>query len=391
MTVPYQQYTPSLLEPAYPKRTRQLEDLAVDLVVRASRLTQGLHPTVVTTLGELVRSMNCYYSNLIEGHRTLPTDIERALSQDLSQDPKQRDFQLEAKAHIEVQRLIDLDSDWQERSPVSLDMMQHIHQAFYERLPERFWAIESKMIVPGELRSINVKIGAHVPPYPEVVPKFLERFSQLYDPSRLSKLEQVIFSGAAHHRFLWIHPFPDGNGRVVRLMSHAYLQRSGVGNSLWSISRGLARQVNTYRQLLALADQQRRNDYDGRGNLTLKGLADFSEFFLETCIDQVDYMSQLFEPQRLLKRMEAYVMIETHERQLLPGSFAILKAAFLEGKLNRGDAAALTGYKERQARSVLKRLLEAGLLSSTSPKGPVKLSFPVVAAQQWFPRLWSEG
>lgn len=44
--------------------------------------------------------MNCYYSNLIEGHDTHPTDIERALKNDYSNDPRKRDLQLVAKAHI---------------------------------------------------------------------------------------------------------------------------------------------------------------------------------------------------------------------------------------------------------------------------------------------------
>lgn len=389
MAVPYQQYDPSLLEPAYPRRTRRLEDLAVDLATQTGQLTQGLHPIVVSTLGELVRSMNCYYSNLIEGHRTTPGDIERALSADLSTDPEQRDLQLEAKAHIEVQRLIDLNTEWMSDSPVSPDFMQRIHRAFYERLPASLWRLGDVTVEPGQFRTSNVQIGRHVPPYAETVPKFLQRFSQLYDPERFSKLDQIIAVAAAHHRFLWIHPFLDGNGRVVRLMSHAHLQRIGIGNSLWSVSRGLARQVQTYRKQLAIADEQRQNDYDGRGNLTMKGLVLFCEFFLETCLDQVTFMAKLLAPQQLLNRIEAYAMIETNAKQLLPGSFPILKAALLEGRVKRGDVATLTGYQERQARSVLKRLLEVGLLTAESPKGPVSLAFPVAAAEQWFPQLWT--
>jgi Fic family protein len=71
---------------------------------------------------------------------------------------------------------------------------------------------------------------------------------------------------AAHHRLLWIHPFYDGNGRVARLFVHAYLRDIGVGSSLWSVSRGLARNVAQYQALLMAADQQRDNDWDGPGN-----------------------------------------------------------------------------------------------------------------------------
>lgn len=110
--IPYRHYEPSLLEPVHPQRTRNLEDLAILLASTAGQLTRGLHPIVLRSLGAVVRSMNCYYSNLIEGHRTRPIDLERALAQDFSSDPQQRNLQLEAKAHIEVQTLLDLDPSW---------------------------------------------------------------------------------------------------------------------------------------------------------------------------------------------------------------------------------------------------------------------------------------
>jgi Fic family protein len=388
--IPYRYYDPSLLEPVYPQRTRHLEDLAILLTAKASQLTQGLHPIVVQSLGALVRSMNCYYSNLIEGHRTRPLDIERALAQDFSNDPQQRNLQLEAKAHIEVQTLLDLDPAWQTLDVVSPDFIQQVHREFYQRWPSVFWQMEAVTVQPGEWRSIDVQIGQHVPPPPTTLPSFLARFAQVYRPERLSKVDQILAAAAAHHRFVWIHPFSDGNGRVVRLLSHAYFQRIGVGNSLWSISRGLARQQQEYRSRLAQADQQRYDNYDGRGNLSMAGLVGFSEFFLETCIDQIDFMTKLLQPTQLLNRMEAYGAIAVQQKSLLPGSFALLKAAFLAGEVPRGQAAAITGYQERQARSVLKRLIEQGLLVADSPKGAVRLGFPILAVEQWLPRLWAD-
>jgi Fic family protein len=390
LAIPYRQYDPSLLEPMRPNRSRHLEDLAIDLATKTGALTQGLHPIVVQSLGTLVRSMNCYYSNLIEGHRTTPRDIERALVQDFSSDLAQRNLQLEAKAHIEVQTLLDLDPTWQTLDIVSPEFIQRLHREFYQRLPEELWQLETMNIVPGAFRSVNVQVGQHVPPPPDTVSTFLQRFAQAYQPDKLSKVDQILVAAAAHHRFVWIHPFLDGNGRVVRLFSHGYLQRIGMGNSLWSTSRGLARRVQDYRSHLAQADQQRRNDYDGRGNLRMAGLTSFCEFFLETCIDQIDFMTNLLEPSRLLQRIEADVAIAIRERTLLPGSFALLQAAFLEGEIARGKAALVTGYQDRQARSVLKGLLEQGLLVSNSVKGPVRLGFPTVAAEKWLPRLWAD-
>src|SRR5215469_7522633 len=102
-------------EPALPiDSDNKLEDLAYELVVTASALAGQIHPVVQQSIGDLVRSMNCYYSNLIEGHNTLPRDIERALAQDYSSEPEKRNLQLEAVAHIEVQSNIDSGTEGRE-------------------------------------------------------------------------------------------------------------------------------------------------------------------------------------------------------------------------------------------------------------------------------------
>ena len=89
------------------KHTGPLLDLAMELTAASAGLKRSLPAEIAKALSDLVRSMNCYYSNLIEGHDTHPVDIERALKNDDSADPQKRNLQLEAKAHIEVQRWID--------------------------------------------------------------------------------------------------------------------------------------------------------------------------------------------------------------------------------------------------------------------------------------------
>ena len=84
-----------------------LRDFAFMLGEDAAGLAGRLAPGTAAAVGDLVRGMNCYYSNLIEGHDTRPVDIERALHADFATEPKQRDLQLEAAAHIAVQAAID--------------------------------------------------------------------------------------------------------------------------------------------------------------------------------------------------------------------------------------------------------------------------------------------
>jgi hypothetical protein len=98
----------AIIEPLLPTQgSRVLADLATQLWAESTALTSNLPPATIRGIGELVKTMNCYYSNLIEGHRTHPIDIERALAQDFSSDPYQRELQFEAKAHIEVQTAIE--------------------------------------------------------------------------------------------------------------------------------------------------------------------------------------------------------------------------------------------------------------------------------------------
>src|SRR6266581_1383668 len=89
------------------KHRAGLTDLALELAQKSAGFRRSLPESLLASLADLVRAMNCYYSNLIEGHDTHPIDIERALKNDYSDDAQKRDLQREAKAHIEVQRWID--------------------------------------------------------------------------------------------------------------------------------------------------------------------------------------------------------------------------------------------------------------------------------------------
>jgi hypothetical protein len=105
-----------------------LTDLALDLAAKSSGFRRSLPAGVRTALANLVRAMNCYYSNLIEGHDTHPLDIERALKNDYSADPHRRNLQLEAKAHVAVQQWID--AGHLRGRGVSVEGIREIHQRF---------------------------------------------------------------------------------------------------------------------------------------------------------------------------------------------------------------------------------------------------------------------
>ena len=393
----------SSMEPLIPE-AGDLPDLAVEIHSHSAALGARLHPTSEDTVGDLLRIIKSYYSNLIEGHNTHPLDIERAMKQDYSDDPAKRDLQTESLIHIEVQQTMEQRlREEPELDPTSSDFLCWLHQEFYDRLPEEFkWVKNEKTgekiyVEGGKLREQDVEVGAHVAPSFDVLSTFMSRFAEFYKVTRFNGHNKLLAVAAAHHRLTWIHPFLDGNGRVVRLFTDAGFMHAGLdGWMLWSVGRGLARSRDNYMAMLANADAQRRGDLDGRGNLSLDGLNRFCRFFLETCLDQINYMDGLVQLDGLVDRIRGYVALR--EQGMVPGAKALkpqsaflLEEALIRGKFARGEASRITGLPERSARIILKQLLEEDLLVSDSPKGLVRLGIPVKTAAYLFPQLYPDS
>jgi Fic family protein len=369
-----------------------LTDVAIELAAKSAGFRRSLPEGVLTALADLVRAMNCYYSNLIEGHDTHPVDIERALRHDYSGDAQKRDLQLEARAHILVQRWIDA-GGLRGRS-TTVEGLCEIHRRFGELLPDALLWVEDpdtherSQVIPGALRTRDVKVGQHVAVSPGAVPRFLARFQEAY--SRLGTTDAILAAAAAHHRLLWVHPFLGGNGRVARLMSHAMLLEALETGALWSVARGLARHVQDYKAHLAQCDLPRRNDLDGRGSLSEEDLAAFTAFFLTICLDQVHFMESLVQPDRLRARILLWAEEEVRLNTLPPHAGTILEALLFRGAVPRGDVAGLLGMGDRQARRIAAALLERGVLVSESPRAPLRLAFPAALASRWMPGLFPE-
>ena len=391
--------TPSRIEPCLlDDLGSEIVDLIASLSSASERLSARLNKHTATSLADLVRVMNCYYSNLIEGHNTKPRDIEQALSNIMETSDERRNLQIEALAHIRVQRKIDL--KYQSGTlpePASIDFILWLHKEFYQNAPEEMLNIAGKnktiKMIAGEFRNQpehDVSVGRHIPPSSDVVDDFMSYFEKRYKFAPLGKGMRIVAMAASHHRFNYIHPFPDGNGRVSRLMSHAMALQAGIGaHGLWSVSRGLVRGLKSradYKNMMDYADTPRQGDLDGRGNLLLKALNEFIIWFLQVCIDQVNFMDGLFEIDKLSNRLKAYV----EQQNWKPEAFLILETILLRGELVRGDIARISGLKERTARGVLALLIENGILASETPKGAISLRFPIHTTEILFPNLFPQ-
>ena len=375
----------------------EVNEVVAELAAASSRLGASLHPATAASLADLVRIMNTYYSNLIEGHNTRPRDIVRALAGEFARDKERRSLQLEAAAHVRVQRELDgKGASGELGEPAAAEFLRRLHREFYQDAPEAMLRVKSDLhtfhMRPGEWRSNpkeDVAVGRHIPPSSAHVQEFMARFEERYRLVAMRQGACILAIPAAHHRFNYIHPFPDGNGRVSRLMSHAMGYSAGIdAHGLWSVSRGLARGLKSrseYKTQMDRADSPREGDLDGRGNLSRKALIEFTQWFLEVALDQVKFMSGLFEIETLTRRLKTFV---ERSDKLKPQSAALLEAALMRGEIERGAAPGITGLPERTARRVLNDTVTAKLLASATPKGPVSLRFPDEALDILFPRLF---
>ena len=127
------------MTPLYPEKAEELHDLALSVIQKSAALGSRQHPVTLRSLQDLLRIINSYYSNLIEGHNTHPYDIVRAMQRKYDTEPAKRNLQLESVAHITVQR--DMENTLQEDLEINIagqEFLCHIHREFYSQLPEEF-------------------------------------------------------------------------------------------------------------------------------------------------------------------------------------------------------------------------------------------------------------
>jgi Fic family protein len=343
----------------------------------------------------LLRAMNSYYSNKIEGQHALPAEIESALRNDYSSDQDKARRQRRALAHMETEAAIESHwKQWSEGRVWSAQMVCEIHQDLFARLSRADRTMpEDDVLAPGALRDRNVSVGRHAAPAHTAIGAMLDRWGSFYGGVRRGEA-QIVAAAASHHRLAWIHPFRDGNGRVARLHTHLALGALGLTNGLWSPLRGFARSHEAYYALLAAADEPRAGDLDGRGNLSERALVAWIEYVLSLCIDQVRFMSGLLDMEGMKDRIAGCLAFEEKIVQQGVRTEALRALHYLwvtRAELERSDFKGMLGLGDRLATAQVAALVKRGLLVTDSPHGKLRFGVPQHALRFYFPHLWPEA
>lgn len=380
-----------LLPDAFPPSILQVADR---IPFSAGVLSGRLADPTAQRIAALLRVTNTYYSNLIEGQYTEPALMAKAQSAPKKDKKRLGDL---ASQHLLVQARLEAvlrrhpSTAWQ--TLFSPALVQAVHRRLFAQADDEALQLgDGTRLVGGELRSRTaheVRVGNHCAPAAKSVETMLKHMETGYgranDPRR--KLLAIM---AYHHRLAWVHPFSDGNGRVIRMMSYLQLTQLGLASPLWSLSRGLARRQREYYRHLALADKPRQGDLDGRGQLSQKGFFGFIEFMLDVCEDQISYMKGALDIRPLGMRLERLFGLNERMRieGIRPQAAKAVHALIVQGTLQRAHFKDFTGLGARIATEQLSKLLALGIVESPTPKSrDVHPGFPIWFAQDLFPDL----
>jgi Fic family protein len=387
------------------------QDKLVELYMADAALNQTIPDSIRGSTEWLLRQVNCFYSNRIEGNPTHPKDLLKT-QENADKDKREviTDDILELLAHLEAQIKA-------KKAAVSMaevskqSFIKGLHKSFYEGLPESFLTVKDKqgnevldkenkplLVKPGEYRDHLVQVGNHVPPRCDELKGYMKWVEEIYNAEKIHGTNRVIAAAGIHHRLAWIHPFQDGNGRVIRLLTDCYMRCSGFGGyGLWSITRGFGRDTKAYYKALAQADKPRQGELDGRGILSDAGLVYFTKYYIDTALDQVKYFSGLLEPKKLGIRIDYY--FEMRAKGGIPSSSGeslpllkitardIYRLLLEKGPMSRNAITQHLDRNEQTLRPVFKQMESEGLISA-KPKQDVKLRLSANTIEFLFPQLW---
>jgi Fic family protein len=389
----------------------EYQDKLVELYMADAALNQTIPDSIRGSTEWLLRQVNCFYSNKIEGNPTHPKELLN--TQEANNSDKKSEFSgaiLELLVHLEAQIKA-------KNSSISLagvckqDFIKGLHKSFYEHLPVEHLVVKDIegrdvtdkhgkriLIKPGEYRALPVKVGSHVPPDATELNSYMNWLEQMFDPEKIHGTNRIIAAAALHHRLAWIHPFQDGNGRVIRLLTDCYMRCAGFGGyGLWSITRGFGRDTSSYYAALAEADKPRQGDNDGRGILSDSGLLHFTKYFIDTALDQVKYFSSLLEPRKLGIRVDYYFEMRAkgglpdgsgNELPLLKITARDIYRLLLEkGAMSRSAICQHLGKGEQTLRPIIKQMNSEGLISA-KPKKDIELKVSTNSVEFLFPQIW---
>ncbi|BAU31655.1 Fic family protein [Microcella alkaliphila] len=245
-------------------------------------------PAILSELHDLFQLLMGVVSARIEGNRTTVLEALTESTRERFGSPSPAEGWLEIRNLLQAMAEIDrMDPEL----PLSHVFVRQLHELAVADL------IREGDPNPGAYRTADVEISQarHTPPSHVLVrPEMSDWLEFANRPVEIA--EQMVHVAMAHHRFLWIHPFSNGNGRVSRLLSYAMLRRHGflspAGYRTVNPTAVFGNDREEYYSSLALAD-----------DLSNEGTAAWCTFFVRGIHEDMERLTRLQDVNYLMREL----------------------------------------------------------------------------------------
>lgn len=266
-----------------------LTDLIIDLNhLRRKKLGGTTPPRVFFQLKSIFHIMESIGSARIEGNNTTLLEyIETKLEE-------QKDVPSGIKEIQNIESAMDFIENNVKDQPITRAFICEIHKIVVDGLhpPPKGEGDRN----PGEYRRSNLKINQslHVPPNFLKVEEYMDELLDFINKNDSPKYD-LLKTAIAHHRFVWIHPFGNGNGRTVRLFTYAMLIKLGFNVNIGRIINPTAvfcNNRNNYYQYLEKADCG-----------VASGILAWCEYVLQGLKEEIEKIDKLLDYEYLAKEI----------------------------------------------------------------------------------------
>ena len=348
MSAEFKHFDLKIVEPSFDS---PLTDLIIDLdYLRKKPLSGSTHPRVFFQLKSIFHTMESIGSARIEGnHTTIAEYIETKLSQQDTKDEKIIEIQ-------NMEEAMDFIDENIQGSSINRAFVSELHKAIVRNLsPE-----EEGDYTPGAYRSKNVIItgSEHKPPEHIHVEGYMDELFKFMSDDSPSKYD-LLKTAITHHRFVWIHPFSNGNGRTVRLLTYAMLVKQGFNVAQGRIINPTAvfcSDRNKYNHFLSQADSG-----------TDEGALGWCGYVLSGLKNEIEKIDRLLDYNYLLSEILLPAIDISRERQIITDvESRILKVAAGKQIFQAADIKNLfPGKIPAEISRILKRLREKNMILAT--------------------------
>jgi len=321
--------------------------------LRRLQLHGSTAPWLFFQLKEIFHLLESVGSARIEGNRTT---ISEYIEQKIEHKERSSERFSEIANVEQAMRYIEENID--KGSEISHQFIRELHHLSVDGLTE-----EGDQ-TPGSYRAWAVEISKskHLPPEPHRVQGYMEELIAFINNEDGSKYD-LIKVAIAHHRLVWIHPFGNGNGRVVRLLTYALLIKYGFqvkNGQLINPTAVFCNDRDKYYELLAIAD---------KGNE--EAMLEWSEYVLTGICDEISKVNKLLNHEYLLQHIMLPAITMGHERGLLNKNEAlILKMGAKKQRFKSSDViTVLPSLSSRQRTHMISKLKSSGMIRSIKEHG----------------------